>query len=122
MAEGSVTYTSPQLSGPGGAKATLFSIDVVVLIPTSRFEKQCREGVYSEIYRVLKPGCVFACYEWCLTDKYDASNEQHRLIKKQIEVSLGEQYNRRVRSDQQGWMDPLANAGMLDTKATTRMV
>lgn len=47
----------------------------------------CREGVYSEIYRVLKPGGVFACYEWCLTDKYDASNEKHRKIKKQIEVT-----------------------------------
>ena len=23
-----------------------------------------REGVYSEIFRVLKPGQVFACYEW----------------------------------------------------------
>lgn len=46
-----------------------------------------REGVYGEIYRVLRPGAVFACYEWCLTDKHDASNEKHRLIKKQIEVS-----------------------------------
>lgn len=45
-----------------------------------------REGVYGEIYRVLKPGSVFACYEWCLTDKYQASNERHRKIKKQIEV------------------------------------
>lgn len=45
-----------------------------------------REGVYGEIYRVLKPGSVFACYEWCLTDKYDPSNEKHRVIKKQIEV------------------------------------
>jgi sterol 24-C-methyltransferase len=44
-----------------------------------------REGVYSEIYRVLKPGHVFACYEWCLTDQYDANNAEHRLIKKQIE-------------------------------------
>ncbi|CAM9175784.1 unnamed protein product [Ectocarpus sp. 6 AP-2014] len=48
-----------------------------------------REGVYSEIYRVLKPGCVFACYEWCLTDKFDASNDKHRLIKKQIEEGDG---------------------------------
>lgn len=45
--------------------------------------------MYSEIYRVLKPGCVFACYEWCLTDKYDASNAKHCLIKKQIEVREG---------------------------------
>ncbi|CAN0252045.1 unnamed protein product [Ascophyllum nodosum] len=48
-----------------------------------------REGVYSEIYRVLKPGAVFACYEWCLTDKYDPTNEQHRTIKKQIEEGDG---------------------------------
>lgn len=25
--------------------------------------------VFSEIFRVLKPGQVFACYEWCLTPK-----------------------------------------------------
>jgi sterol 24-C-methyltransferase len=29
-----------------------------------------RVGVYSEIYRVLKPGAIFACHEWCMTDKY----------------------------------------------------
>lgn len=48
-----------------------------------------REGVYGEIFRVLKPGSVFACYEWCLTDKYDANNAEHRLIKKQIEEGDG---------------------------------
>ncbi|KAG5186925.1 sterol methyltransferase [Tribonema minus] len=44
-----------------------------------------REGVYSEIFRVLKPGRAFACYEWCLTDRYDPSSAEHRKIKKQIE-------------------------------------
>lgn len=48
-----------------------------------------REGVYGEIYRVLKPGQIFACYEWCLTPKYDASVELHRLIKKKIEEGDG---------------------------------
>jgi len=48
-----------------------------------------RQGVYGEIYRVLKPGAVFACYEWCLTDSYDASNAQHREIKKKIEEGDG---------------------------------
>lgn len=48
-----------------------------------------RQGVYSEIMRVLKPGAVFACYEWCLTDKYDASRPEHRKIKKQIEEGDG---------------------------------
>jgi sterol 24-C-methyltransferase len=45
--------------------------------------------IYSEIFRVLKPGALFACYEWCLTDKYDPSNPTHRYIKKQIEIGDG---------------------------------
>ena len=48
-----------------------------------------REGVYSEIFRVLKPGQYFACYEWCLTPKYDKNNEYHKLIKKKIEEGDG---------------------------------
>jgi sterol 24-C-methyltransferase len=48
-----------------------------------------REGVYGEIFKVLKPGCVFATYEWCLTPKYDKDNEEHRLIKKKIEEGDG---------------------------------
>eukprot|EP00933_Yihiella_yeosuensis_P051987 TRINITY_DN49975_c0_g1_i1.p1 TRINITY_DN49975_c0_g1~~TRINITY_DN49975_c0_g1_i1.p1 ORF type:complete len:675 (-),score=107.79 TRINITY_DN49975_c0_g1_i1:381-2405(-) len=48
-----------------------------------------RNGVYSEILRVLKPGGIFACYEWCLTDKYDPNDEFHRKIKKDIEVGDG---------------------------------
>lgn len=48
-----------------------------------------REGVYGEILRVLKPGGIFSCYEWCLTDKYDPNNEEHRKIKKDIEVGDG---------------------------------
>merc|ERR1712050_418632 len=48
-----------------------------------------RAGVYSEIFRVLKPGAVFACYEWCLTDKYDAEDAHHRKIKRDIEIGDG---------------------------------
>ncbi len=48
-----------------------------------------REDVYGEIFRVLKPGRYFACYEWCLTPLYDANNELHRLIKKKIEEGDG---------------------------------
>jgi sterol 24-C-methyltransferase len=48
-----------------------------------------REDVFGEVYRVLKPGSVFAVYEWCLTDKYEANNEQHRFIKKKIEEGDG---------------------------------
>lgn len=48
-----------------------------------------RAGVYGEIFRVLKPGATFACYEWCLTDKYDAENAHHRKIKRDIEIGDG---------------------------------
>lgn len=48
-----------------------------------------REDVYGEIFRVLKPGRYFACYEWCLTPLYDRNNELHRLIKKKIEEGDG---------------------------------
>jgi sterol 24-C-methyltransferase len=37
-----------------------------------------RQGVYGEIMRVLKPGAVFACYEWVLTDKYKPRDAAHR--------------------------------------------
>ena len=41
---------------------------------------------YSEIYRVLKPGGIFAGYEWCMSDTYDSSNSFHRKLKQQIEA------------------------------------
>jgi sterol 24-C-methyltransferase len=41
---------------------------------------------YSEIFRVLKPGAAFVCYEWIITDKYDHSNEEHRRIRHGIEL------------------------------------
>jgi len=48
-----------------------------------------RIGVYSEILRVLKPGGHFACYEWCLTDKYDPKNKDHQQLKHEIELGDG---------------------------------
>lgn len=48
-----------------------------------------RVGVYSEIYRMLKPGANFACYEWCITDKYDPTNKEHVQLKKLIEEGDG---------------------------------
>lgn len=56
------------------------------------------EGVYSEIFKVLKPGGVFGVYEWVMTDKYDESNEEHRKICYGIEVGDGipKMYKREV--------------------------
>lgn len=41
---------------------------------------------YSEIFRCLKPGSRFVCYEWVVTDKYDDANELHRKIRHGIEL------------------------------------
>lgn len=46
-------------------------------------------GVYKEILRVLKPGGLFAGYEWCMTDKYDANNAKHAKCKAEIELGNG---------------------------------
>ena len=43
-------------------------------------------NAYGEIYRVLKPGGLFACYEWCMTDNYDPASASHRQLKKDIIV------------------------------------
>jgi len=43
--------------------------------------------VYSEIYRVLKPGGLFVCCEWIMTDKYDKNDAYHRKLKADILVS-----------------------------------
>lgn len=56
------------------------------------------EGVYSEIYRVLKPGGVFGVYEWVMTDAYDESDPEHREIAYGIEIGDGipKMYSRAV--------------------------
>ncbi|KAJ3615724.1 hypothetical protein Zmor_012353 [Zophobas morio] len=47
------------------------------------------ENVYSEIYRVLKPGAKFVFYEWALTDKFSSSVLEHVRIKRDIEIGNG---------------------------------
>jgi len=48
-----------------------------------------KTACYKEILRVLKPGHVFAGYEWCWTDLYDPENPVHQEIKKGIEEGTG---------------------------------
>ena len=44
-----------------------------------------KTGVFSEVLRILKPGGVFGCYEYCLTPEFDAANVEHQRIKRGIE-------------------------------------
>jgi sterol 24-C-methyltransferase len=63
---------------PDGAFDAAYAIEATVHAPDP-------VACYSEVRRVLKPGALFAAYEWCLTPKYDADNPKHREIKKGIE-------------------------------------
>jgi sterol 24-C-methyltransferase len=44
-----------------------------------------KRALFAEIRRALKPGALFAGYDWCLTDRYDPQSAEHRGIKKGIE-------------------------------------
>ena len=35
------------------------------------------EPVYGQVFRTIKPGSLFASYEWLLTPKYDSKNKEH---------------------------------------------
>lgn len=44
------------------------------------------EGIYGQIFKVLKPGGVFGVYEWLMTDKYNPNDADHKRICHGIEV------------------------------------
>lgn len=44
-----------------------------------------KQAVYEEVFRVLKPGAIFAGYDWCMTPSFDANNAEHCTVKKDIE-------------------------------------
>lgn len=46
-------------------------------------------AVYSEVHRVLKPGGVFALYEWVLNPSYSPLDSHHRSIRHRIEHGDG---------------------------------
>ncbi|KAK7442514.1 Delta(24)-sterol C-methyltransferase [Stygiomarasmius scandens] len=60
----------------------VYAIEATVHAPTW-------EGVYGEIYKVLKPGGIFGVYEWCMTDKWDPSIPEHKALAHEIELGNG---------------------------------
>eukprot|EP00466_Bigelowiella_natans_P014819 jgi/Bigna1/66661/fgenesh1_pg.2_\ len=48
-----------------------------------------RTKVFGEAFRLLKEGGMFASYEWLMTDNYDPTNEEHKIIKRGIEHGDG---------------------------------
>lgn len=70
------------MSFPSNSFDAVYAIEATVHAP-SLF------GVYSEIFRVLKPGGVFGVYEWLMNDAYDDGNPHHRRIRLGIEQGNG---------------------------------
>ncbi|KAF2165559.1 hypothetical protein M409DRAFT_24412 [Zasmidium cellare ATCC 36951] len=70
------------ISFPSNSFDAVYSIEATVHAPSL-------QGVYSEIFRVLKPGGVFGVYEWLMTDAYDNANPTHRQIRLDIEQGDG---------------------------------
>ena len=48
-----------------------------------------RVECFSQVFRCLKPGGLFAGYEWVVTDNYDPKNVDHVRWKEGIEVGNG---------------------------------
>jgi sterol 24-C-methyltransferase len=67
---------------PDNSFDAVYAIEATVHAPSL-------QGVYSEIFRVLKPGGVFGVYEWLMTDNYDNEDVGHRRIRLAIEQGDG---------------------------------
>jgi len=48
-----------------------------------------KKAAYTEAFRVLKPGALFAGYQWCTTARYDAHNPTHKQLIFGIEKGNG---------------------------------
>lgn len=70
------------MSFPDKSFDAVYAIEATVHAPSL-------EGIYSQIFRVLKPGGVFGVYEWLMTDEYDNDNIRHREIRLGIEQGDG---------------------------------
>ena len=70
------------MSFPADSFDAVYAIEATVHAPSL-------EGVYSQIFRVLKPGGVFGVYEWLMTDRYDNDNPHQREVRLGIEQGDG---------------------------------
>jgi sterol 24-C-methyltransferase len=71
-----------QMSFPDASFDAVYAIEATVHAPSL-------EGVYSQIFRVLKPGGVFGVYEWLMTDNYNNNTPHHREVRLGIEQGDG---------------------------------
>ena len=44
-----------------------------------------KTAAFAEVFRILRPGGVFAGYDWCMTPLYNGDDPEHRHLKESIE-------------------------------------
>ena len=71
-----------QVDAPDASFDAAYSIEASCCAPD-------KVGVYGEAFRLLKPGGCLAVYEYCLTDRFDASDPYHRQLKADMEYAGG---------------------------------
>lgn len=64
------------------------SLDAAYAIEATVHAPHLRE-VYASVRRVLKPGALFATYEWCLLPAYDPTNAEHQRLRRSMEIGNG---------------------------------
>lgn len=62
------------------------SFDKAYTIEASCHAADRRVELFREVCRVLRPGALFAGYEWTLTEKFDPNNTAHQEIKHGIQI------------------------------------
>jgi sterol 24-C-methyltransferase len=74
--------TLQDIDQPDNSFDAVYAIEATVHAPSL-------QGVYSQAYRVLKPGGTFGVFEWVMTDKYEDTNPEHQAIRLGIERGGG---------------------------------
>ena len=67
---------------PDDSFDAVFSIETTCCAPD-------KVGVFSEVFRLLKPGACFGVYEYCLTDLFDPEDAHHQRLKSDLELGGG---------------------------------
>ncbi|WP_323670794.1 SAM-dependent methyltransferase, partial [Candidatus Poriferisodalis multihospitum] len=71
-----------EVDAPDGSFDAAYSIEATCCAPD-------KISIYGEVFRVLKPGALFAAYEYCMTDRFDPQDPHHLKIKADIQLGGG---------------------------------
>lgn len=71
-----------QIPLPDQSIDAIYTIDAICYSPD-------KQKLATELLRLMKPETYFAGNDWCLTDRYDPNNPEHRKIKEGIEIGCG---------------------------------